>query len=317
MPTVRTDAGVAGRNGKSSASRQNGTAGKPAGRGGRNGRGRELVLRILSSLALGPLTLVLIWFGGLGFDLLIACLAVVVWVEWVTMVAGGRERAGVALGAAVLVAAAATLVFVGPLPSGIVIVAGAVAAAVLFALRAGAHRRRAAEAGRENATAGIAGLLAGFGMLYAALPLVSLILLRSDPEGRFAIFFLFLAVWATDIAAYAGGRAIGGPKLWPAVSPNKTWAGAISGVAGAVAIALGLTLAWGHPVGIGTAAIAALLSVASQLGDLAESAAKRGFGVKDSGHILPGHGGILDRVDGLMAASVVAAAIALPRLIAG
>jgi phosphatidate cytidylyltransferase len=124
------------------------------------------------------------------------------------------------------------------------------------------------------------------------------------------VLFVLVVVWATDIGGYFGGRTIGGPKLWPRVSPKKTWSGAVAGVAAACA-AGGLTVALtgvGNPVRGFLLAIP--LSMVSQAGDLAESAVKRRFGVKDSGHIIPGHGGVLDRVDGLFAAATLAWLIA-------
>jgi phosphatidate cytidylyltransferase len=113
-------------------------------------------------------------------------------------------------------------------------------------------------------------------------------------------------VWVTDIGGYFAGRGIGGPKLWPRVSPKKTWAGAIGGFAASLAVAAGFAaLSLGRT---GTMLVlGAVLSIASQLGDLLESAVKRRFGVKDSSNIIPGHGGLLDRLDGFVAAVVLAA----------
>jgi phosphatidate cytidylyltransferase len=151
----------------------------------------------------------------------------------------------------------------------------------------------------------------GLGLVYVAVPCAAFIVLReAEPNGWAAILFIVLVVWVTDIAAYFGGRAIGGAKLWPRVSPGKTWSGAVTGLAAAVlaggAIAW-LTSAGGPALGM---ALAAPLSVATQAGDLLESAVKRRFGVKDSGHIIPGHGGILDRIDGLLGAAALAWLIA-------
>jgi phosphatidate cytidylyltransferase len=146
---------------------------------------------------------------------------------------------------------------------------------------------------------------------------------EAEPFGWAAVLFVFLVVWATDIAAYFGGRYFGGPKLWPAVSPNKTWSGAASGLA--AAIAAGGLMAWaaGVPRAGTCFVLAGVLSVASQAGDLFESGMKRRFEVKDSGRLIPGHGGVLDRVDGLLAAAAAAwvlaalglggALLALPR----
>ena len=118
--------------------------------------------------------------------------------------------------------------------------------------------------------------------------------------------FVLLIVWVTDSGGYFAGRGIGGPKLWPRVSPKKTWAGAVGGFAASLAVAAALPCSiW---AGSGRyCCFPALLSVVSQLGDLFESAVKRRFGVKDSSHIIPGHGGLMDRLDGFVAAVVVAA----------
>lgn len=125
---------------------------------------------------------------------------------------------------------------------------------------------------------------------------------------------MLLLVWATDIGAYASGRLIGGPLLMPVVSPKKTWAGLIGGVvsAGLVGLAVGLILSLPHPMVI--MFISGALAVIAQAGDLLESWVKRRWGVKDSSNIIPGHGGVLDRVDGLLAA---AAAVALASLVTG
>ena len=123
------------------------------------------------------------------------------------------------------------------------------------------------------------------------------------------VLFVLLVVWATDIGAYLVGRMIGGPKLAPRLSPGKTWSGAAGGLACSLAVGLGAALISGTPFGPALA-VAAGLSVAAQAGDLLESGMKRHFGVKDSGRLIPGHGGLLDRLDGLLAAAPVAALLA-------
>jgi phosphatidate cytidylyltransferase len=155
--------------------------------------------------------------------------------------------------------------------------------------------------------------LAG-GILYAGALPVACILLRADPRYGFAaIVFLFAVTWATDILAYFVGRLAGGPKLWRRVSPNKTWSGAIGGAAAAIAAGLAVVHAAQIANSLAVAGLALLLSVASQAGDLFESALKRRFGVKDASHIIPGHGGIMDRLDGFLAAAAVAAIIGVAR----
>jgi len=152
------------------------------------------------------------------------------------------------------------------------------------------------------------------GIVYAGLLLAAPVLLRADPGyGIAAILLLFAIVWTTDIAGYFAGRAIGGPKLAPSISPKKTWSGAIAGLAGAMIVVV-IAARFIPQTQIGALlAVAILLSVVSQAGDLAESAMKRHFGVKDSSQIIPGHGGVMDRLDGFWAAVVCAALIGIAR----
>jgi phosphatidate cytidylyltransferase len=145
------------------------------------------------------------------------------------------------------------------------------------------------------------------GYLYAAAAQLASVAVRVDQtQGFAALILVLLVVWATDIGGYFAGRGIGGPKLWPRVSPKKTWAGAIGGFAASLAVAIGFS-ALGHGKTLPLLVLAAALSIAAQFGDLFESAVKRRFGVKDSSHIIPGHGGVMDRLDGFVAAIVLAA----------
>ena len=166
--------------------------------------------------------------------------------------------------------------------------------------------------GRLRGFSRIDWLAAGVG--YAAVLLFAPLILRRDPVlGFAAIAFLFAVVWVTDIAAYFAGRALGGPKLWPAVSPKKTWSGAIGGtLAGIVAAILTVKLL-GVSVSPMLVLVAGLLSVVAQAGDLLESAVKRHFGAKDAGSIIPGHGGVMDRLDGFLTAAAAAAMVGLIR----
>jgi phosphatidate cytidylyltransferase len=152
------------------------------------------------------------------------------------------------------------------------------------------------------------------GLAYAASLLIAPVLLRHDQSyGMAAIFILFAIVWTTDIAGYFAGRAIGGPKLAPAVSPKKTWSGAIAGLIGAgIIVAVGAHFIAGTRVAP-LVVLAIVLSVASQAGDLAESALKRRFDVKDVSQIIPGHGGVMDRLDGFWAAVICAVVIGVVR----
>jgi phosphatidate cytidylyltransferase len=142
---------------------------------------------------------------------------------------------------------------------------------------------------------------------------MSSVLVRLDRvEGFVALTLILLVVWVTDIGGYFAGRNVGGPKLWPRVSPNKTWAGAIGGFVGSLMVAT-IFAAFGFGKVWPMLLVGAALSIASQLGDLFESAVKRHFGVKDSSHIIPGHGGLMDRLDGFIAAIVLAAIFGLLR----
>ena len=150
--------------------------------------------------------------------------------------------------------------------------------------------------------------VAADGLEYVGLGYAALLVLRASPGGFGDVLFVMLIIWSSDVGAYLAGRLIGGPKLWPAISPGKTWAGAIGGLLAAIVIAATVAANFPHdPATILRAILfAALLSITGQAGDLMESALKRHFGRKDSGTLIPGHGGLLDRVDGLLAAAPVA-----------
>jgi phosphatidate cytidylyltransferase len=243
-------------------------------------------MRLISALVLGPLALLGAWFGGWFFAALVIGLAIMAFGEWTAMV-GAREPVWARLIAAAALAAGLVLLAAGrPFAATLLIAAPAAAALVAAASRASC-------------------LWLALGLAYVAVPSAAAILIRADhPHGRWVILFIFAVAWMTDIAAYFGGRTIGGPKLWPRVSPKKTWSGAAAGIAAALLVgAVAAVLAGGAAAVL---AAAALLSVATQAGDLLESAVKRRFKVKDSGRIIPGHGGVLDRVDGLYAACAVA-----------
>ena len=152
------------------------------------------------------------------------------------------------------------------------------------------------------------------GIFYAGIMLAAPVILRTDAEfGLLAILLLFAVVWATDILGYFAGRAFGGPKLWPAISPKKTWSGAIAGTLGAIIVAVALASAVGGFRAGTIAGVALLLSVAAQLGDLLESWIKRKFGAKDASQLIPGHGGVMDRLDGFWAAALLGCLIGLMR----
>ena len=155
-------------------------------------------------------------------------------------------------------------------------------------------------------------LWCGFGVIYAGALAVAVIGLRLSLEGLEAVLWLFAIVWGTDIMAYFGGRALGGPKLWPRVSPSKTWSGFLVGVSCGALAGLGALRARDALVDgawPGVLALGVITAMLSQGGDLFESSMKRRFGVKDSSHLIPGHGGFMDRLDGFIAAAVFAALV--------
>jgi phosphatidate cytidylyltransferase len=148
------------------------------------------------------------------------------------------------------------------------------------------------------------------GLLVIGGPLVALLWLRGQPQtGLLLVLFLFLVTWANDIAAYFAGKLIGGPKLAPSISPKKTWSGALGGLAAGVATGYAFAVVGGSNAPLTMALLAGLLAVVGQIGDLVKSTLKRRSGVKDSGHSIPGHGGVLDRVDGLLAATAALALV--------
>lgn len=156
-----------------------------------------------------------------------------------------------------------------------------------------------------------AGWLAA-GVLYVGLAGIALIELRHDnAAGQANVLFLFLVVWASDIGAYMAGRFFGGPRIAPAVSPNKTWSGAAGGLLAAMLVGAGTAMLLAPGGALRAAAIAAMLGVMAQAGDLLESWIKRHFEVKDTSALIPGHGGLLDRLDGVLAAAPLAALLAL------
>jgi len=261
----------------------------------RNTPHRELVTRIASAVVLATLACLATYAGVIPFSLMMAAAGLILAWEWGRLV---REKSN---DLAFYAHAAATIAACGFTVSD----AGWMA---LISLLAGAGI--AAFPAKDSH----ARLWSALGVLYLGLPILFLIWLRADQAfGITVIFFLFMIVWSADTAAYFTGRAIGGPKLAPSISPGKTWAGFAGGLIAPTMLAFGFGLWLGNTSAIVLGAAGAALAVASQLGDLAESAIKRNFHVKDSGNILPGHGGLFDRVDGLIGAAFAAGAIAASR----
>ena len=256
---------------------------------------RNLRDRALSALVLGPLVLGIVWLGGWPYKAMIVLAALLAAREWVRMVAPGPlGRSFLASAGAILLVVALSLM-IGP--------ATALSVAMTLTLIAGlvpgvgdSHVRH-----RDR-------WWAAFGIPYVGVACVALIWLRNDANaGMILIYFLLLSVWANDTGAFVVGRALGGPRLAPTISPAKTWAGFWGGIAIAALALGGVALALGARSPLTAALLAALLAVMSNVGDLFESAVKRRYKVKDSGGIIPGHGGLLDRIDGLLAAAPVLA----------
>lgn len=248
----------------------------------------ELALRVASSVLLIAAALITGWFGGLPFDLLWAAAGAIVAGEWMVLTGVEPRRIGLILTVAgVLLAAAAA-------SAGSRGVAGGVLALTLLVGTVVARR------GRDR------GWLAA-GVLYASVIAIVPILARDDPAfGLAGVLWMFGVVWTTDIAAYFVGRAVGGPKLWPRISPNKTWSGFAGGTAaGAMAGWLALVALGKDAPALLVVLASAAASVAGQLGDLAESSFKRRWRVKDSSRIIPGHGGFMDRLDAFWAVSLL------------
>jgi phosphatidate cytidylyltransferase len=255
----------------------------------------ELGQRVLSGLVLATVTLVATVSGGWINAVFWTVAALVVLVEWQKLVSGAHRPPLLAVGALAVVTGALGA-FPG-MPFALWLGLG-IGAAVTTALVFMPH----------------GGLWPAGGVLYAmALVMASVLCRGSGPDGVIAMLFLFAAVWGTDIVAYFAGRAFGGPKLWPQVSPKKTWSGAIGGVAGALIGCMVVLMVAGIALRPGHIAMALILSTATQAGDLLESAIKRRFDAKDAGQLIPGHGGLMDRVDGFIVAAAVAAVIGTAR----
>jgi phosphatidate cytidylyltransferase len=254
----------------------------------------NLMTRIASSLILAALAIGAAYLGGLAFIAFWTVAAFCVLWEWDTLVSPNEKNQVLTIGLAAIGGAGLLLALGRALSPIALILLGMLAAATLASR---AHR----------------GWHVG-GLLYAGALLIAPVLLRRDSMlGFTALVFLFLTVWLSDIVAYFVGRTLGGPKLMPGVSPNKTWSGAIGGTIGGVigGVAVASYASIGNLMAIGVLAL--VLSIAAQAGDLFESAIKRRFNVKDAGRLIPGHGGVMDRVDGFLVAAIVAAAIGVAR----
>jgi phosphatidate cytidylyltransferase len=256
----------------------------------------SLGLRVASALILAPVVLGLVWIGGWPFVLLLAVVGPLMAREWAMLAApdgsATLDFVIISLGLWCVLGFSA----LGSADIGFACAIALVGLGVSISLFRGGS-----------------GLRLILGVCYIGFPVIAFAWLRADPAyGLIALFWLLALVWATDIFAYFAGKTIGGPKMAPTWSPNKTWAGLVGGVSGAI-LAGALVAAWLGTALWALALTSGALAVLSQGGDVVESAMKRRAGVKDSGALIPGHGGILDRVDGLMFAAVGAALIAFLR----
>ena len=257
-----------------------------------NAAGRELWRRVASSIVLAPLAIGSAYVGGRAFTAFWGLAAIGIAWEWCGLVSGTRRLLPISVvtlgGATVLFSVEGEFWAIAWLLVGVVVATGV------------------APRGRRGWT------LAAIGSAGAVL--AAPVVLRADAQwGFLAVILLFAVVWTTDVAAYFVGRQMGGPRLWPAVSPKKTWSGALGGMVAAV----GAGVVVAKMAGLGDLPIIAVLcgglSVAGQAGDLLESAVKRRFGTKDASRLIPGHGGLMDRLDGFVAAAVVGTLIGLLR----
>ncbi len=256
-----------------------------------------LTVRAIAAVVLGTVALVVAWIPGFWFGAFwFAAAALALW-EWQRLIGGEQLIARIAVGAATLVAVAPFALHGDKIWILAAIAVGAVVAGAV--------------AGRNGRP-----IWTGVGVAYAAALLAAPVLLRGSPTyGLAAILWLYGVVWGADTFAFLGGRLIGGPRLWRRVSPGKTWSGAIVGTfAGAAIGAVVAVLA--APDGARIAPLFCLglaAAIVGQIGDLAESALKRRFAVKDSSRLIPGHGGVLDRIDAFVAAAVFAALVCWAR----
>ncbi|HEY0622141.1 phosphatidate cytidylyltransferase [Sphingomonas sp.] len=246
----------------------------------------DLPVRTLVGVLLIAVAAAALWLGGFAFWLLTAVAAIIMIHEW-----GGLHDAAPGQRKIAQYALTVPLAIMAPVAAGPGFLAFGLVLGAMFFIAAVTRN----------------GML-GAGAVYVGLPVLALLVLREADDGLLLAFWAMALVWACDIGAYFAGRTFGGPKLMPAISPNKTWAGLIGGVAGAglfAAIMIILGLDWR------LAAATPVLAVLAQAGDLYESWLKRRAGVKDSGDLLPGHGGVLDRLDGLVPVAPVAALLVL------
>lgn len=253
----------------------------------------EVGLRVASALVLAAIALGAAIASPWTFALLVVVSSVIVAWEWGRVVRS-KSFDGITMIESVGVAALVILLTLGQPDLALIALAASVAAIGFVGVASDALGWSIA------------------GLAYAALPAWALVWLRSDQAfGAIAVLYLFAIAWTTDTASYAAGRLIGGPKLAPRISPHKTWSGFIIGALAPALVGYAFALTLGDTRPLRLAAVSVVLALACQAGDLLESAVKRRFGAKDMSQLIPGHGGLLDRIDGLLAAALLASLIAL------
>jgi phosphatidate cytidylyltransferase len=262
----------------------------------------NLSRRIISAAVLAPLALGSVYLGGWLFFVVCAAAAGGILWEWTGLVSAGPDARILAPGLGALLIALLLTGWREPIAAVGIVTIGAAMAGGVMALW---PRRNQVSTAPAWAVGGVA---------YAGIAFFGPAWLRLDPElGFVALLFLVASVWMTDVCAYLVGRAVGGPLLWRQVSPNKTWAGAVGGAVGGVAAAIAVAYASGLGKLVILGIVALLLSALTQAGDLFESAVKRRFGAKDAGRLIPGHGGLMDRLDGFLVAALAALLIGILR----
>lgn len=255
--------------------------------------GSDLWRRFKTALAVGPAVLLALYLGLWPFAAVVALLGALIFWEWDRLSRRGADDTALTVGVAAVVFAP--------------ILTAADQLAVAFGLLGVAFAAMCVLRPRARNRAWM-----GFGMLYAAMPAISLIALRDIPDtGFLAVGWALTTVWATDIGAYGFGRTFGGPKLLPRISPKKTWSGFCGGLIAAVCWSAAFYLLFDFTWTVGVVVSALIVSLVGQGGDMFESWIKRHFGVKDSGTLFPGHGGILDRADSVVPAVTVVAVLHL------
>lgn len=242
----------------------------------------ELVQRVTVGILLIIVAVLELWLGGSALWVLATVAALIMGGEWAGLTRADDKRRFIQYALCI------PLALMSPLAAGpSLLTMAAIAGATVFTLIVTRNRWLAA------------------GIPYVALPIMALLWIRMQDNGLLLAFWALSLVWATDIGAFFAGRNFGGPKVAPAISPNKTWSGLIGGMIAALLLGWGLTSYYDLPFQLAMASPG--LALLAQVGDFFESWMKRRAGVKDSGTILPGHGGVLDRLDGVVTSLPVAA----------